>query len=178
MQTQIHNLQQQQPLDQQMVERASWVTTNNHKESLTGEEKEEEEMTKSALTSFRAKEEEIERKKMEVKEKVHARLGRVEEETKRLADIREELETIMADPMRKEVGAVRKKIDTVNRELKPLGYACQKKEKEYKEALDAFNERDKEKALLITKLMELVTESERVRMKKLEELSKHIDSLP
>lgn len=33
----------------------------------------------------------------------------------------------MADPMRKEVAAVRKKIDTANRELKPLGYNCQKK---------------------------------------------------
>lgn len=49
----------------------------------------EEEMTRSVLSAFRAKEEEIERKKMEVKEKVQAHLGRVEEETKRLAEIRE-----------------------------------------------------------------------------------------
>ncbi|GMP88583.1 hypothetical protein CsSME_00040513 [Camellia sinensis var. sinensis] len=49
----------------------------------------EEEMTRSALSAFRAKEEEIERKTMEVKEKVQAQLGRVEEETKRLAEIRE-----------------------------------------------------------------------------------------
>lgn len=49
----------------------------------------EEEMTRSVLSAFRAKEEEIERKKMEVKEKVQAHLGRVESETKRLAEIRE-----------------------------------------------------------------------------------------
>lgn len=51
--------------------------------------KEDEEMSRSALSTFRAKEEEIERKKMEVREKVQAQLGRVEEETKRLATIRE-----------------------------------------------------------------------------------------
>lgn len=51
--------------------------------------KEDEEMSKSALSTFRAKEEEIEKKKMEVKEKVQAQLGRIEEETKRLATIRE-----------------------------------------------------------------------------------------
>lgn len=51
--------------------------------------KEDEEMSKSALSTFKAKEEEIEKKKMEVKEKVQAQLGRIEEETKRLATIRE-----------------------------------------------------------------------------------------
>lgn len=51
--------------------------------------KEDEEMSKSALSTFRAKEEEIEKKKMEVREKVQLQLGRVEEETKRLATIRE-----------------------------------------------------------------------------------------
>lgn len=38
----------------------------------------------------------------------------------------QELE-VLTDPMRKEVGMVRKKIDTVNRELKSLGQAYQKK---------------------------------------------------
>uniref|UniRef100_M1CIR3 RAB6-interacting golgin n=1 Tax=Solanum tuberosum TaxID=4113 RepID=M1CIR3_SOLTU len=99
----------------------------------------DEEMTRSALSAFRAKEEEIERKRKEVSDKVHAQLGRVEEETKRLAEIREE--------------------------------------KEYKETLDAFNAKSKEKAQLVTKLMELVSESEKLRMKKLEELSKHIEAL-
>ncbi|OVA05950.1 Transcriptional activator [Macleaya cordata] len=143
--------------------------------SQTTEDKEEE-TSKMALTVFRAREEEIERKKLEVKEKVHAQLGRVEEEIKRLAGIRQELEAL-TDPMRKEVSVVRKKIDTINRELKPLERSCQKKEKEYKEALEAFNEKNKEKTQLVTKLMELVSESERVRMKKLEELGKSIDSL-
>ncbi|XP_048226082.1 ankyrin repeat domain-containing protein 30A isoform X1 [Ricinus communis] len=141
--------------------------------------KEDEEMSRSALSTFRAKEEEIERKKLEVREKVQAQLGRVEEETKRLAMIREELEAL-ADPMRKEVALVRKKIDAVNKELKPLGHTVQKKEKEYKEALEAFNDKNKEKVQLITKLMEneqLVSESERLRLKKLEELSKNIDSI-
>lgn len=50
-------------------------------------------------------------------------------------------------------------------------------EKEYKECLDAFNEKSREKAQLISKLMELVSESEKLRMKKLEELSKSINSL-
>lgn len=33
----------------------------------------------------------------------------------------------LADPMRKEVAMVRKKIDSVNKELKPLGHTVQKK---------------------------------------------------
>lgn len=52
-------------------------------------EDQEEEISRSALALFRAKEEEIERKKMEMREKVEARLGRAEEATKRLAEIRE-----------------------------------------------------------------------------------------
>ncbi|XP_055960279.1 tRNA dimethylallyltransferase 2-like isoform X2 [Mercurialis annua] len=96
-----------------------------------------------------AKEEEIERKKTEVKDRVQAQLGRAEEATKRLAEIREELEDL-SDPLRKEVSMVRKKIDILNRELKPLGFTCHKK---------------------------LVSESERLRMKKLEELSKNIETL-
>ncbi|CAI8614806.1 unnamed protein product [Vicia faba] len=141
--------------------------------------KEDEEMSRSALSTFRAKEEEIEKKKMEVREKVQFQLGRVEEETKRLATIREEFQELeaLADPMRKEVSVVRKRIDSVNKELKPLGLSCQKKEKEYKDALEAFNDKNREKVQLITKLMELVSESERLRMKKLEELSKNIDSM-
>ncbi|XXG64977.1 hypothetical protein AAC387_Pa05g2791 [Persea americana] len=164
-----------QELEQQQMLRVKNTTGNSHREGPV-EEKEDEEMSKSALVAFRVKEEEIERKKIEVREKMQAQMGRVQEETRRLAEIREELEG-MADPMRKEVAAVRKKIDTANRELKPLGYNCQKKEKEYREALEAFNEKNKEKAQLITKLMELVSESERLRMKKLEELSKNIESL-
>lgn len=40
--------------------------------------------------------------------------------------IYQELEAL-ADPMKKEIGVVRKKIDVVNKELKPLGQTCQKK---------------------------------------------------
>ncbi|KAI3743511.1 hypothetical protein L1987_61221 [Smallanthus sonchifolius] len=139
--------------------------------------KEDEEMSRSALSTFKAKEEEIEKKKLEVRERVQAQLGRIEEETRRLATIREELEAL-TDPMKKEVSVVRKKIDSVNKELKPLGQTCQKKEREYKEALDAFNEKNKEKVQLITRLMEqLVSESEKMRMKKLEELSKSVETI-
>ncbi|KAK9903139.1 hypothetical protein M0R45_001199 [Rubus argutus] len=141
---------------------------------LSTEENEDEETSRLAISTFQAREEEIERKKMEVKEKVEFQLGRAEEETRRLAQIWEELEA-MADPMRKELATVRKKIDMANRELKPLGLSCQKKEKEYKEALESFNEKNKEKAQLVTTMMELLTESERLRMQKLEELSKNIE---
>ncbi|GMI89001.1 hypothetical protein like AT2G27740 [Hibiscus trionum] len=143
--------------------------------SPTDDDKEEE-LAESALALFRAKEEEIERKKMEVRDRVQAYMGRVEEATRRLADIREELDALI-DPMRKEVAILRKKVDTVSRELKPLGQTCQRKEREYKESLEAFNDKNKEKAQLVTKLMELVSESERLRMKKLEELSKNIETL-
>lgn len=49
----------------------------------------EEEMSRSALAMFRAKEEEIEKKKIEIRDKVEAQLGRVEEASRRLAEIRE-----------------------------------------------------------------------------------------
>ncbi|XP_057534326.1 uncharacterized protein LOC130812759 isoform X1 [Amaranthus tricolor] len=163
----------------QTVANSGSLSFNSSITSNTGMGMADEEITRSALSNFRAKEEEIERKKMEVRERVQAQLGRVEEETKRLAMIREELEAL-ADPMRKEVSLVRKRIDTVNKELKPLGTTVQKKEKEYKEALDAFNDKNKEKVQLINKLVELdqlVGESERLRMKKLEELSKSIESM-
>ncbi|GJW06114.1 putative fructose-bisphosphate aldolase cytoplasmic isozyme-like protein [Tanacetum coccineum] len=138
--------------------------------------KEDEEMSKSALSSFKEKEEEIENKKLQVRERVQAQLARIDQQTKHLASIQEELEAL-TDPMKKEVSVVRKKIDSVNKELKPLGQTCQKKEREYKEALDDFNNKNKEKVQLITRLMELVSESETTRMKKLDELSKSIETV-
>ncbi|KAB2631589.1 hypothetical protein D8674_009108 [Pyrus ussuriensis x Pyrus communis] len=60
----------------------------------------------------------------------------------------------LSDPMRKDVSQVRKKINAINKELKSLGHTCQKKEKEYRHALEAFNEKNREKVQLITKLME------------------------
>ncbi|KAM3325001.1 putative DNA double-strand break repair Rad50 ATPase [Capsicum chacoense] len=174
-------MQNQQPQQQQQLQTllasgqiSGSLSFNNNNNSLLS--KEDEEMSKSALSTFKAKEEEIEKKKLEVKEKVQAQLGRIEEETRRLAIIREELEAL-ADPMKKEVSMVRKRIDTVNKELKPLGLTCQKKEREYKEAQEAFNEKHKEKVQLISRLMELVGESEKMRMKKLEELSKSIETI-
>ncbi|XVE75541.1 hypothetical protein DITRI_Ditri12bG0101900 [Diplodiscus trichospermus] len=136
----------------------------------------DEEISRLAISAFQAKEEEIEKKKMQVREKVELHLGRAEEETRRLSMIWEELE-VLSDPLRKEVAMVRKKIDMANRELKPLGQSCQKKEKEYKEALEAFNEKNKEKTQLVTTLMEMMTESEKLRMKKLEELSRNMESI-
>ncbi|CAF2238247.1 unnamed protein product, partial [Brassica napus] len=116
--------------------------------------KHEFQQTNGGFVCYRMKEEEIEKNKMEIRERVQAQLGRVEEETKRLALIREELEGL-AEPMRKEVALARKKIDSVNKELKPLGHTVQKKEREYKEALEAFNEKNREKVQLITKLTEV-----------------------
>lgn len=81
--------------------------------------------------------------------------------------------------MRKEIQVIRKKVDAINKELKPLGHICQKKvtnlvdsnkilgwihkvvifflkqEREYKETLEAFNEKDNEKVHLLNKLMEV-----------------------
>ncbi|XP_042016458.1 reticulocyte-binding protein 2 homolog a-like [Salvia splendens] len=129
------------------------------------------EATKTAISSYLEREEEIERKKMEVKERVKSQLNRAEEETRRLAQVWEELE-VLTDPMRKEVGAVRKKIDLANRDLKPLAQICHKKEREYKEPMEAFKEKNNEKAQLTNTLVELVSQSEKIRMRKLEELSK------
>lgn len=138
---------EQQQSQMQRVKNSGIILTN---ETPLKDDKEEE-MAKSALALFRAKEEEIERKKMEVRDKVQAYMGRVEEATRRLSDIREvsyyqqicivwcnrwesnryklmlqELDALI-DPMRKDIAFLRKKIDTVNRELKPLGQSCQKK---------------------------------------------------
>lgn len=46
-----------------------------------------DEMSRSALAAFRVKEEEIERKKMEIMEKVHTQLDQIEEAGKRLTEI-------------------------------------------------------------------------------------------
>ncbi|KAI4385765.1 hypothetical protein MLD38_003758 [Melastoma candidum] len=137
------------------------------------ETEEEADISRVAISSIEAKEKEIERRKTEVRERVEDRLVRAEEETRRLSLIWEELEELV-DPMRKEVAAVRKKIDVVLRELKPLGQSCQKREKEYKEAMEAFNEKSKERAQLVSAQMQLLSESEQLRMKKLEELSMNI----
>ncbi|KAI7739893.1 hypothetical protein M8C21_032646 [Ambrosia artemisiifolia] len=163
-----------QPQAQMITRTNNTGLISYHGSPMLGDD--EDELSKSALLAFRVKEEAFNKKKMEVREKVHAHLGRVEEETKKLAEIRGELEAL-EDPRRKEVTTVRKRIDLVIKELKPLGQSCHKKEREYREALEAFNEKNKEKAQLVARLMELIAESERVRMKKLEELNNTIESL-
>lgn len=85
---QMQKQMQKQELEQQQMLRVKNTTGNSHREGPV-EEKEDEEMSKSALVAFRVKEEEIERKKMEVREKMQAQMGRVQEETRRLAEIRE-----------------------------------------------------------------------------------------
>lgn len=76
---------EQQQSQMQKVKNSGAISYNG---SPLSDDKDEE-MSRSALSAFRAKEEEIERKKMEVRVRVQAQLGRVEEETKRLAEIRE-----------------------------------------------------------------------------------------
>lgn len=66
--------------------------------NLSFSSKDDEEMSKSALSAFREKEEEIERMRSEVHQKLQARLGRVEEETRRLASIREVISFLKPKP--------------------------------------------------------------------------------
>lgn len=76
---------EQQQSQMQRVKNSGIVSYNG---SPVNDDKEEE-MSRSAVALFLAKEEEIERKKSEVKDKVQAQMGRVEETTKRLAEIQE-----------------------------------------------------------------------------------------
>lgn len=54
---------------------------------IKDDDNDHQEISRLAISTFQAREEEIERRKMEVKEKVELQLGRAEEETKRLARI-------------------------------------------------------------------------------------------
>ncbi|CAI9756719.1 unnamed protein product [Fraxinus pennsylvanica] len=76
-------------------------------------------MGRFALSTFMVEEEEIQTRKMEVQERVLAHMGRIEQENRRLSTVREELEAL-ADPRKKEVTLVQKKIDAANKELKTL----------------------------------------------------------
>lgn len=60
---------------------------NSGRLSTDQENNEDGEITRFAISTLEAREEEIERKMMEVKEKVDLQLGRAEEETRRLAQI-------------------------------------------------------------------------------------------
>ena len=76
-------------MEQQNSQMVRLISYNS---SPMAEDKEED---ISALSAFRTMEEEIKKKKMEVSMKVQAQLGRVEEETKRLAEIREVSMTVL-----------------------------------------------------------------------------------
>ncbi|KAJ0764056.1 putative RAB6-interacting golgin [Helianthus annuus] len=81
---------------------------------------------KRAVEMFQAREDEIEKKKVQVREKLEFQLDRVEEKTRRLARLWEELEALK-DPMKKELATVQKKVDKANHELKLLGKSFHKK---------------------------------------------------
>ncbi|KAL1825621.1 hypothetical protein ACET3Z_012399 [Daucus carota] len=91
-----------------------------------------------SLSAVYSREEELMKMKMEVREKVEAHLRRVEEDAKRLAVICKEFEALK-DPVRKGViECVGDKDDWVNSEYKSLAWSCIKKEKKYREALEAL----------------------------------------
>ncbi|CAI5526872.1 unnamed protein product [Closterium sp. Naga37s-1] len=82
----------------------------------------------------------------------------------------QELETI-EDPTKKEVADLRKRIELVDRELRPMRALVERKEKELKDATTAYNNKNAQKSELVGKLFEIVTESERQRLDKLEEIT-------
>lgn len=84
---------QAQTPEQQQQQQSLWIrsSTNSQRDGTSEEEREDEDEAlsfRSTLSAFRAKEEQIERKKMEIRDRVFAQLGRVEEEGKTLATIR------------------------------------------------------------------------------------------
>lgn len=87
-------MQAQTPEQQQQQQQQSlWIRSSTHsqRDGTSEEEREDEDEAlslRSTVSAFRAKEEQIERKKMEIRERVFAQLGRVEEEGKTLATIR------------------------------------------------------------------------------------------
>ena len=56
-------------------------------EEIKDDDHDHQEISRLTISNFQAREEEIERKKMKVKEKVELQLGRAEEEARRLAQI-------------------------------------------------------------------------------------------
>lgn len=86
LQKQMQDQEQQQSPVMKLKSTAGMMS---FKDSPDSDDKEEEEMTRSALAAFKAKEDEIEKKKMEVRDRVYAQLDRAEEAAKQLAVIRE-----------------------------------------------------------------------------------------
>ncbi|CAI5956967.1 unnamed protein product, partial [Closterium sp. NIES-65] len=121
-------------------------------------------------TSLRTKEEELRRMQEAVEKRVAQQVTRVEQEAKKLEQLRKELDTI-EDPTKKEVADLRKRIELVDRELRPMRALVERKEKELKDATTAYNNKNAQKSELVGKLFEIVTESERQRLAKLEEIT-------
>lgn len=130
----------------------------------------------STENSLQTKEEEIKKRKAEVEQRVKIQVSRVEQEAKKLDELRKELDSI-EDPTKKEVADLRKKIEAVDRELRPMKALCEKKDKELKDALSAYNNKSAQKQELVGRLFEIVTESERMRLEKLEELNRHLQTM-
>eukprot|EP00270_Netrium_digitus_P019484 TRINITY_DN768_c0_g1_i3.p1 TRINITY_DN768_c0_g1~~TRINITY_DN768_c0_g1_i3.p1 ORF type:complete len:240 (-),score=65.20 TRINITY_DN768_c0_g1_i3:249-968(-) len=126
--------------------------------------------------SLKSKEEEIEKRKQEVEARVRVQVSRVEAEARRLQELRKELESI-EDPTRRDVSELRRKIEVVDKELRPLKAICDRKEKELKEAVQLYNEKSQKKTELVGKLFEIVTESEKMRLTKLEELNRYLQAM-
>eukprot|EP00249_Psilotum_nudum_P013805 c24523_g1_i1 orf=204-851(+) len=122
----------------------------------------------------RGKDQETERRKVEVKVKLQAQMNREDQEARRLEELRKGLEKLES-PTKKKVLDIKKKIDSLEKELTPLTQLRLRKEKELKEAEQAYNQKSNLKLELVTKLTEIVTESERLRMRKLDELKRHIE---
>eukprot|EP00897_Mesotaenium_endlicherianum_P002785 jgi/Mesen1/2534/ME000161S01586 len=131
---------------------------------------------KATVQSLKTKEAEIEKRKAEVQERVKLQLTRVEQEAKRLDELKKDLEAL-EDPTRREVADLRKKIEAIDREIRPLKSLCDRKEKELKDAVANYNEKSEKKNELVGKLFELVTESEKMRMEKLEDLNRHLQAM-
>ncbi|KAJ7514010.1 hypothetical protein O6H91_23G022400 [Diphasiastrum complanatum] len=77
----------------------------------------------------------------------------------------------------REVVEIRKKIESIERDLVPLKQICTKKEMELKGAMEAYDEKSKLKGDLVNRLIEVVTENDRLKMRKLIELHRHTESM-
>lgn len=125
---------------------------------------------------MRTKEEEINKRKAEMFGKMNEQMTRVQQQARHLEGLRKELEAL-EDPTKKEVAELRKRIEAVDRELRPMKSVVDRKEKELKELSKSVVEKSHQKAELVSQLFDIVTESERVRMAKLEELNRALQAM-
>eukprot|EP00271_Cylindrocystis_brebissonii_P020319 TRINITY_DN6681_c0_g1_i1.p1 TRINITY_DN6681_c0_g1~~TRINITY_DN6681_c0_g1_i1.p1 ORF type:complete len:253 (+),score=45.92 TRINITY_DN6681_c0_g1_i1:335-1093(+) len=171
------NEKRQKALD---IQRQAWDQTRQvlavpKDLSNMGEQPRDEQLNQT-VKKLESKEQEILRKKLAVEQRVRAQVSRVEQEARRLDELRRELNAL-EDPTRKEVSELRKRIELVDRDLRPIKALCDRKEKELKEAVVTYNDKSAQKTELVGKLFEIVTESERVRIAKLEELNNLLSAM-